>query len=55
MLLTYEEWYERTAAMLFGSGLPESFVEDCLTNREAERIQRVNAVRLLPARGLHRR
>ena len=35
MQITYEEWYERTAAMLMGSDLPEAFVEDCLTNREA--------------------
>ena len=33
MQLTYDDWYERTAAMLIASDLPEAFVEDCLTNR----------------------
>lgn len=35
MQLAYEDWYGRTAALLVGSDLPPSFVEDVLTNREA--------------------
>ena len=34
-MLHYDDGYEQTAALLLSSDLPATFVEDCLTNREA--------------------